>query len=136
MTYLTSEQFAEYITNLEQQAPPFKPVATYDPDGDCIEFLAAPVSFYGKRIDDLVTVYYDNDTNEIVGSLIKGIRRMLKRFPGFRIEIQDGPVRLEHLFRAHLWTSNPQSVETVTTYTKLIAMAEENEAKAELAGMV
>jgi len=138
MTIMSDEQFAKYVMGLEKPDEPFKPTATYDPDGDCIEFLAAPVSFYGERIDDLVTVYYDNETDEIVGSLIKGVtgfcRRMLEKYPGFKIEIQDGPVKLEHIFRAALWASAPQPLKTLT-YNKLIVMAEESEVRAELAGV-
>jgi hypothetical protein len=44
----------------------------YDPDGACIEFLAKPEPFYAERIDDLVTVYYSQDTHEVIGSLLKG----------------------------------------------------------------
>jgi len=73
---MNSEQFAEHVLDLAKTAPPFKPHATYDPDGDCIEFLASPEPFCGERIDDLVTVYRSLDTNEIVGSLIKGVARL------------------------------------------------------------
>ena len=43
-------------------------------------------------------------------------------------------MKLEHIFRAALWTSDPQPLKTLT-YTKLIDMAEENEVVAELAGV-
>ena len=134
MTTINNEQLVEYALNLAKSAPPFKPIATYHPEGDCIEFFAAPAPFYAEHVDDLVTVYYSYDTKEIVGSLIKGVSSFCRKFPGFKIEIQDGPVKLEHIFQAQLWTSDPESVKTVT-YTKLIAMAEENEATAELAGV-
>ncbi len=89
----------------------FKPVATYDEDGDCVEFLAKPDDFYAERIDDLVTVYYSQETNEIVGSLIKGVSRYFQKlinsnFPGFVVEIDDGLVTLSHLFLARMWERN------------------------------
>jgi len=81
-------------------------MATYDPDGDCIEFLAKPDPFYAERVDALVTVYCSQESNEVVGSLIKGVSRfchkLLDKMPGFKIEIQDGRVSLVHIFRARL----------------------------------
>ena len=114
-----------------------RPTATYDPDGDCIEFLARNESFYGQWIDDLVTVYYSRETDEIVGSLITGVSRFQKRMsdklPGFKTAIRDGHVRLEHVFLAGLWETerDPDSL-SVLTYKKLIQMAEDTAATAEL----
>jgi hypothetical protein len=115
---------------LARPAEQFEPTATYDPDGDCIEFLAKPDPFYAERVDDLVTVYYSQETGEVIGSLIKGVRRFYseftKRNPGFRIVIEDGPVRLEHFFLARLWSSagDPQAIKSLT-YRKLIEVAGE-----------
>jgi len=41
---------------LARPAEQFEPTATYDRDGDCIEFLAKPDSSYAERVDDLETV--------------------------------------------------------------------------------
>jgi len=105
---------------------PFEPRASYDPDGDCIEFLAAPDSFYAERIDGLVTVYRSQKTDDIIGSLIKGARALCSRLsqtlPGLGIEIRDGSVRLRCLFQAELWTRPPGKI-TVLTYQKLIQVA-------------
>jgi hypothetical protein len=114
----------------------FKPTATYDPDGDCVEFLARPDPFYAERIDDLVTVYYSQIDNEIVGSLIKGVSGFCERFaekmPGFRIEIVDGRVKLVHIFRAKMWTLEDSDQIKTITYRKLIAAAEESEVETEI----
>jgi hypothetical protein len=123
---------------LARSAPPFAPSATYDPDGDCIEFIAKPDSFYAERIDDLVTVYYSQQSREIVGSLIKSMSRfnrdVLQKVPGFRIEIDDGKVRLVQLFRAKLWTSgfDPENVVSIT-YRKLLKVAEDSNLDIEFA---
>src|SRR5687768_12700110 len=94
---------------LAKPAEKFAPTAEYDPDGDCIELLVKPDPFYAERVDDLVTVYYSQETKEVIGSLIKGVSKfceeMLKKMPGFKIEIADGRVRLVHIFRAKLWSS-------------------------------
>ncbi len=137
MAAMSSGDFAKRMMLLARPANEFTPTASYDPDGDCIEFLAKPDPFYAERIDDLVTVYYSQETNEVVGSLIKGIADFRKKLsatmPGFQIEIRDGRVRLVHLFRAQLWgsTREPRDLKTLT-YEKLIQVAEESEVETEL----
>ncbi len=137
MTVTSNEEFAQRMMLLAQPAERFQPTATYDPDGDCIEFLTSPDPFYAERIDDLVTVYYSQETNEVIGSLIKGVSEfcaaVLQRMPGFRIEIRDGRVSLQHIFRARLWSAalDPQGLPTLA-YQKLIAMAEETEVETEV----
>lgn len=130
MTAMSSDDFARQMMHLARPAERFEPTAAYDPDGDCIEFLARPDPFYAERVDDLVTVYYSQETHEVVGSLIKGVssfcKKMLATFPGFRIEIRDGRVSLVHIFRARLWTSEvkPEDLATLA-YRRLIEVAEE-----------
>lgn len=79
-------------------AEQLEPTATYDPDGDCIEFFAKPDPFYTERVDDLLTVYYSRETGEVTGSLLKGASRFckqaLEKMPGFRVEIHDGRIQL------------------------------------------
>ncbi len=124
MTTTTNSDFARRMMLLAQPAASFRPTATYDPDGDCIEYVAKPDSFYAERIDDRVTVYYSQESGEVVGSLIKGVRQLYKelagKLPGFQIEIQDGDVRLSHIFLAHMWSQPFEPNEIVTmTYRKL-----------------
>src|SRR5437660_10722585 len=111
MKAMTNAEFAAHLADLARDAGPPQATAVYDPDGDCIEFLAKPEPFYGERIDDLVTVYYSQETHEVIGSLIKGAskfcRKILKQLPGFRIDVIDGTVRLEPSFPAKLWSSEP-----------------------------
>src|SRR5450631_2031082 len=130
MKLTTNEEFAKRMLFLARPAEQFKPSALYDPDGDCIEFLAKPDPFYAERVDDLVTVYYSQDSDEVIGSLIKGVSRFYTEFtkknPGFKIVIEDDRVRLEHLFLARLWASAADSKAIKTlTYQKLIEVAGE-----------
>src|ERR1700759_3296775 len=119
MTAMSNSDFAAHMLKLGGKAPAFQPTATYDKDGDCIEFLAKPDSFYAERVDDLVTVYYSQETNEVIGSLIKGVRgfceKIFETMPGLKSEIRDGRVRLVHIFRARLWSSKtgPKDLETL-----------------------
>jgi len=137
MTLMSNSDFAKRMMLLARPAEEFEPTAIYDPDGDCIEFLAKPDSFYAERIDDLVTAYYSQETNEIIGSLIKGVsgfyRTLSETMPGFKIQIRDGRVRLVHVFRARLWTSKREPMDLATlTYEKLIQVAEESEVETEM----
>jgi hypothetical protein len=137
MTVTPNSDFAKQMLLLARPAEQFRPTATYDADGDCIEFLAKPDPFYAERVDELVTVYYSQESGELIGCLLKGVSRfckqMLERMPGFRIEIHEGKVRLVHIFRARLWSSprEPQDVLTLI-YRKLIDVAEEADAGVEL----
>jgi len=157
MTTITSNaEFAKKMMLLAQPAERFRPVATYDPDGDCIEFLAKPDPFYAERVDDLVTVYYSQETGEVivhlpgliqdrdnVNVMVVGIAparnsatiklQFLDRMPGFRIEIHDGPVSLQHIFLARLWSAAgaPDDIATLT-YRKLIDVAHETKIEGEL----
>jgi hypothetical protein len=130
MTVTSNEEFAKRMTLMAQPFERFEPTAVYDPDGDCIEFVAKPDPFYAERVDDLVTVYYSQETGEVMGSLIKGIsdfcKEALEKVPGFKIEIQDGRVRLEHIFLARLWLADvdPHDLATLT-YRKLVEVAAE-----------
>jgi hypothetical protein len=137
MSTMSNSEFAERMMLLARPAEPFEPTAIYDPDGDCIEFLAKPDSFYAERVDDLVTVYYSQETQEVIGSLIKGVRgfseKILKAMPGFQIEIRDGRVRLVHIFRAQLWTSKAAPERSIAlTYEKLIKVAEDSQVETEM----
>ena len=135
MDTISNSEFADRVREIAGESREFSPSATYDPDGDCIEFIAKPDSFYAERIDDLVTVYYSHETNEIVGSLVKSVSKfiasILEKMPGFKIEIQDGTVRLEHIFLAKLWFSDPgEKTIAGIRYKKLIEIAEEHKVTA------
>ena len=132
MTVTSNEEFAKRMMLLARPAEQFEPTATYDRDGDSIEFLAKPDPFYAERVDDLMTVYYSQETDEVIGSLLKGVtqfcKQMLEKMPGFCVEVQGGRVRLVHIFRARLWSSKlkPQEIPALV-YKKLIEVAEDTE---------
>jgi hypothetical protein len=137
MSVTTNSEFARRMTLLARPADEFKPIATYDRDGDCIEFLTKPDAFYAERIDDLVTVYYSQETDEVIGSQIKGVSKFCRevegKLPGFKIEIHDGPVRLQHIFLARMWSARlePQALATLT-YRKLVEVSRDAVVEGEL----
>jgi hypothetical protein len=138
MSALTNGEFAARVLELAGRPPEkFSPTAYYDPDGDCIEFLASPENFYAERVDGLVTVYHSQETDEIIGSLLKGVtplcKNLLERLPGFKIEIQHGKVKLVHIFLAKLWASEVNADKLATlTYQKLIDVAGKTGVEVEL----
>lgn len=117
----TSDYSREVLSRLERDVP-FEVQANYDRDGDCIEFIFADEDFRAERVDSLVTVYYGRGSGEIVGTLIKGlhvgVRAVLEKLPGFSIEIQDGRIRLEHLFTAKMWSEANSDAKRIV-YRKL-----------------
>jgi len=132
----SGEEFMAEMEALYGPPQEFQPTATYIRSGDCIEFVARPGRYRAQRLDELVTVYLSEENDEIVGSLIKGVqqlcRQITEKLPGFKINVDDGKVRLEHLFLAHLWSA-PQNDKLIEhTYRKLIEVAGETQAEAEL----
>ena len=138
---MNNEEFAQHVLSQIPADRPFAPTAYYDPDGDCIEFVAAPDSYYAERIDTLLTVYRSQETHEIIGSLIKGVSKFLRAFlqraPGFKIEVQDGRFKLVHLFTAKLWTEpiDPKTLPGIT-YQKLRQVAEQTGAEVDVGELV
>ncbi|MBN1908808.1 MAG: hypothetical protein JW818_03635 [Pirellulales bacterium] len=126
-----NDSFAkDLLARVPDSLPPM-PMVLQNPDGDCIEILLSRDNYRAKRLDSLVTIYVHRETDELVGVLIKGIRgfirKMLEKFPGFRVEIQHGKVKLEYLFTASLWSH--ESVESqelvMPTYETLRRVAEQ-----------
>lgn len=82
----------EMLTSLlqEAEANKFEPFADYNPDGDCLEFYLSNAPSYAKVLDGWVTLYLSEESDELVGGLIKGVQHnLLRRFPGVDIDIED-----------------------------------------------
>ncbi len=135
MKALTNDEFARMVMRMASPERPFQPSATYDPDGDCIEYLIKPDNFYAHRVDDLLTVYRSEETGELVGSFIKSVksfwRKLIQQSPAFGIIVQEGPVLLSHLFVARLGQlqGKPDQKElqmVATAYREVISHAEKD----------
>lgn len=137
MKPMSNKDYAKEVMKLANPQKSFVPQAFYDPDGDCIEFLSTSEDFYAERIDDLVTVYYSQNSDQLIGSLIKNVRKfyqeVLSKYPAFGIVVHDGRIRLSHLFVARLLSKQFQPNEvTLLVYKNLIKCVEENQAEAEM----
>jgi hypothetical protein len=74
------EIMAILINEAEKSGPPVYPNAFYNPDGDMLEVRLSSKARFGRRIDNLLTVYYaDDNENEIVGYDIKSLSRLMPR---------------------------------------------------------
>ena len=130
---MTNDAFIQRLANDIAPEAKFTPNAYYDPDGDCIEFVAVEGPFYAERIDRWVTVYYSQETDDLVGSQIKGMKQFFKCYPQIRaLEIHDGHMSVAHLFRAIGWSSDEREAGSILVYKKLIEAAEETETTVEL----
>lgn len=66
----TREEWIDKLLSEAQKRTPFRPMSTYDPDGDCFEFFVSDEPFRAERLDKWVTVYYGRVSKDVVGSLI------------------------------------------------------------------
>lgn len=128
-----NDSFAEHVIKGVSASVAFAPSAYFDPDGDFIEFHAQPDDHWEEVVDETISVLYSNETDEIVGSIIKNVTKLLARFPGFQIEIHDGKVSLVHVLTCVLWASEhtPDDLKVIK-YKKLIEVARQTEIIAEL----
>lgn len=76
----------------------FEPRPYFGPDEDSLTFYFENAESYGKRVDDLLTLFLAVKNDELVGYQVKGIRKNLKRLGNFGIAIKHGKVRLDLFF--------------------------------------
>lgn len=113
------------------------PTAYYNHDGDYIELMVSNESYRAQRLDSFVTVYVSRETGELVGALVKGLRRFVREIlesaPGFKIEIADRKIRLKYLFTAGLWKRRDEPDGTVVLrYKQLRDVAEQTDLEIEM----
>ena len=98
MNPLSNQKYSEEVMRICADAKPDFPCAYYDIDGDCIEALVKQEPYYAERIDDLVTVYCSENNDEIIGCLIKGVKKIFSKNPKTQIIMQAGRVLLSDFF--------------------------------------
>jgi hypothetical protein len=118
-------------------AQPFRPFAVYNSDSDSLDFFASNENFFAESVDSLVTVYYGQETNSVVGLRLKKVRKFFEQFlknaPGFKTEIWNHRIKVEHLVTATIWASggNPGDARVIT-FRKLRDVARSNDVEAEI----
>jgi len=129
----SNNSFAEDVMAIAGPIREFKPCAFYNRDGDCIESFFQPDDFYAERVDDLLTVYYSEESGELIGSVIKGVSQVFRDSPVRAILVDDGRVKISHLFVARASTLKEGTDQPhIDIYRKLIKYAEQNNLNAEL----
>lgn len=129
MSTLSNEDYARKVDEICQDSKPELPVVYHDPDGDCIEVLIETVRYYAERVDDLVTVYYSEENEEIIGCLLKGIKRIFDSDPKTQIILHAGRMRLSDFF---LIGFLQQKTADLHIYQKLRECAEKYQIETEL----
>ena len=117
---------------------PQYPLAFHNKRGDCLDFVFQAGEFRRERIDDLVTVYCDRDSDEIVGGTVKGISSLMAEHPGicFLFENEAGKIQLSRLLvyivrDSKLLDATPENVP-LRHYKRLLECAESSKADVEL----
>lgn len=62
------------------EPPTFEARPWYNRPGDCLEFHFIEKPYHAERIDNFITVYRADDTRELIGFKIKGVRHLLKKY--------------------------------------------------------
>lgn len=78
----------------------FSPCAHYDADADALTFYLSNEPDHGQRLNSRVTIYLSDESQELVGCRIKGVRRVLEDLGWFDVSIKHGRVKLSMLFVA------------------------------------
>ena len=132
----TKDDFMNNLLKIADKEPEeFKPFAYHNQDGDCVEFFVKPDSYYAERVDGFLTVYRSRKNKEVIGSLLKNIKHIIGKYPGFSIEIHDGKVHLAALFLAGLWSQAHKDKNCTVVrriYQSLVESAKNIDAEAEL----
>lgn len=82
----------------ENSCKGFRPVPHYFPTGDYVTLYVKEERCHAERVDDLLTVFLSNDTGEMVGGKIKGVKRLLEAMGMFGAVVQRDDVSLEMFF--------------------------------------
>lgn len=94
-----SKMAKDLMKHLETAKPRgFEPRPYYGPEEDSLTFYFDTAESYGKRVDELLTLFLSVSTDELVGCQVKGIRKNLQRLGHFGIAIKHGKVRLDLVF--------------------------------------
>ena len=59
----------------------FRPFTFYNEDGDCVESFFKMDSYYAKRIDDYITLYLSDETDEVIGFVLKNVKELVNNLP-------------------------------------------------------
>ena len=79
-----NKKFAEKIKNIiglfsNKNKKKFKPQVFFNTAGDELEFILKANNYYGEFITSNLTVYRDQETNEIIGGCVHWVSDLIKK---------------------------------------------------------
>lgn len=77
------------LEELLKERTEFTPQPVYSADGDFLSVFVRDSSCYAERVDETLTIYKDDDSDELVGFKLKGMRTLLKKMDASGIMVQD-----------------------------------------------
>jgi len=133
MKAATEKEFAESVLSMEP-IKDFKPTVTYIPEGDCLECVFSTEDYRAERVDGRITVYRGRESDQIVGAVINGFRRLLNHIvrncAGFQTITHTRTAKLEYVLLAHVFCQpEVRAVPMRQTYRQLIDKAGETNVK-------
>ena len=90
------QNLKQYLT--ENPCKVFRPVPHYFPTGDYVTYYVKEDRCRAERVDDLLTVFLSNETGEMVGCKIKGVKHLLEAMGTFGFVVENANVFLELFF--------------------------------------
>lgn len=100
---MATERPISELFELKVESEGFKPTVYCGEEEDALFFYFKNDPDYRKRINNRITLYISQETEEIVGCQIKGIRSILEDLPYF-IAAEHKRFRLSVVFAAFLGT--------------------------------
>jgi hypothetical protein len=82
-------------------------------DEDFLTYFINDNRCFARRVNELVTIYTDCRTGELVGCKVKGVRRILSNIEGFNVKVTDGNTTLGLLFLSLLADSPDREKPTL-----------------------
>jgi hypothetical protein len=110
-----AKDLMKYLETKKPRA--FKPRPYYGHEEDSLTFYFDKAESYGRRVDELLTLFLSLKTDELVGFQVKGVRKNLKRLGDFGIAIKHGKIRCGLFF--HLLAFLAEKPEQQRNYLDL-----------------
>jgi hypothetical protein len=113
----------------------FKPFAFHNTAGDCIECFVSQGDYFAERVDNYLTLYLAEGTDEIIGFVIKNVKRIINRIAkqksAMAFVIGERRANLRCLFYALFVNETPDQEDrhsmVIREYQKVVEIAETNE---------
>ncbi len=113
---------------VREAQPKFEVRLDYDADSDCLFAYMRDVEYFGRRVDDIVTIYEGVEDREMCGCVIKGVRSLLKKWGPFGIDLKGRRIRASLVIMAYV-EQKPEIIDEFEPdqFRQLVETAREKE---------